>query len=85
MAIKKLLRAGFPGMVLRWGSRLRFPYLFLLMAALFVFDLAIPDVVPLADEILLGLGTVLLANLKRDRAQPDTAELPDESDNSRPG
>lgn len=85
MAVKKLLRAGVPGMVLRWGSRLRFPYLFLLMAVLFVLDLAIPDVIPLADEILLGLGTVLLANLKRDRAQPDTAELPGEDDSSLPG
>jgi hypothetical protein len=66
--MKSLLRVGIPGMVLRWGSRLRFPYLFLLMAALFVFDLAIPDVIPVADEILIGLATLLLANLKKGQA-----------------
>lgn len=50
--------------VMRWLSRLSFPRLFLLAAALFVVDLFVPDVVPLADEILLGLGTLLLANWK---------------------
>lgn len=50
--------------VLRWLSRLSFPRLFLLAAALFVVDLFVPDVIPLADEILLGLGTLLLANWK---------------------
>lgn len=50
--------------VLRWLSRLSFPRLFLLAAALFVVDLVVPDVIPLADEILLGLGTLLLANWK---------------------
>ena len=27
-------------------------------------DLVVPDLVPFADEILLGLGTLLLANWK---------------------
>ena len=56
--------------VLRWLSRLSFPRLFLLAAALFVVDLFVPDVIPLADEILLGLGTLLLANWK-DRKKAD--------------
>ncbi len=56
--------------VLRWLSRLSFPRLFLLAAALFVVDLVVPDVIPLADEILLGLGTLLLANWK-DRRKAD--------------
>lgn len=50
--------------VLRWLSRLSFPRLFLLSAALFLVDLVVPDLVPFADEILLGLGTLLLANWK---------------------
>ena len=51
--------------VMRWLSRLSFPRLFLLSAALFLVDLVVPDVIPLADEILLGLGTLLLANWKQ--------------------
>lgn len=50
--------------VMRWLSRLSYPRLFLVAAALFVVDLVGPDFVPLADEILLGLGTLLLANWK---------------------
>ncbi len=46
-------------------SQLRFPYLFLLTAAVFLLDVLVPDLVPFADEILLGLGTLLLSKLKR--------------------
>ena len=45
-------------------GRLSYPRLFLLTGALFLVDVVIPDFVPLADEILLGLGTLLLANWK---------------------
>lgn len=51
--------------LLRFASRLRFPQLFGLVAALFVFDVLIPDMIPFADEILLGLGTLLLGSLKK--------------------
>ena len=51
--------------ILEFLSQLRFPYLFLLTAGIFFLDLLIPDMVPLADEILLGLGTLLLSKLKR--------------------
>ena len=51
--------------ILNWARKLRFPQLFWLMAALFAADVVVPDFIPLADEILLGLGTLLLANLKR--------------------
>jgi hypothetical protein len=37
---------------------------------LFVIDLIVPDFIPLADEILLGLGSLLLANFKK-RRTPD--------------
>ncbi len=50
--------------LLRWLSRLSYPRLFLLSAALFLVDLVVPDFVPFADEILLGLGTLLLAGWK---------------------
>jgi len=35
-----------------------------LTATLFVVDVLIPDFIPFIDEILLGLGTLVLANLK---------------------
>ena len=50
-------------------NRLRFPWLFGLVALLFALDLFIPDVVPFADEVLLGAGTVLLGAWKKRRAE----------------
>jgi hypothetical protein len=51
--------------LLRFLGKLSYPRLFLLTAALFVVDLIVPDFIPLADELLLGLGTLLLANWKK--------------------
>ena len=51
--------------LLRWLGRLSFPRLFLLSAVLFVLDVLVPDFIPFADELLLGLGTLLLANWKK--------------------
>lgn len=51
--------------LLQWLGKLSFPRLFVIAAALFLFDVAIPDFIPFADEILLGLGTLLLARLKK--------------------
>lgn len=50
--------------LLRWLGRLSYPRLFVLAAVLFVADLFVPDMIPLVDEILLGIGTLLLANWK---------------------
>ena len=61
-------------LVSRFAARLRFPHLFLLTAGLFVLDLVIPDVIPFADELLLGLGTLLLGSLRRRKSG---AEKPD--------
>jgi hypothetical protein len=47
-----------------YASKLRFPKLFLLTAGLFVATLIVPDPIPLADEILLGLLTLLLGSLR---------------------
>src|SRR3546814_13539488 len=53
--------------LMRWFGRLSYPKLFLLTAALFVGDVLVPDMIPFVDELLLGLGTLLLANWKRVR------------------
>lgn len=51
--------------LLRWVERLSYPRLFLVTAVLFVIDVIVPDFIPFADELLLGLGTLLLANWKK--------------------
>lgn len=47
-----------------WARKLRYPTLFKITAALFALTLVIPDPLPFFDEILLGLGALLLANWK---------------------
>ncbi|MNM59026.1 hypothetical protein D3C81_702700 [compost metagenome] len=57
---------------LNWARKLRYPTLFKITAALFVISMVVfPDPVPFIDELLFGLGTVLLANWKR-RKDPAT-------------
>ena len=51
--------------VLGFLGRLSYPRLFVITVVLFVIDLIVPDLIPLADEILLGLGSLLLANFKK--------------------
>lgn len=65
-------------LVARFASKLRYPHLFMLTGALFLLDLVIPDVIPFADELLLGLGTLVLAGLRgrRDGAEPGTTTTP---------
>lgn len=58
------------GPVLAFAGRLRFPTLFLVTAGLFLLDLVIPDFIPFADEILLGLGALLLSSWKKPAAPP---------------
>ena len=57
-------------LISRFAAKLRYPQLFMLTAALFLLDVVIPDVIPFADEILLGLGTLLLAGLRKRKEQP---------------
>jgi len=73
-----LTRGGIAGVIVGWASRLRFPYLFLLTAILFVLNLFIPDVLPLADELIMGLVTVLLASLRKKPAQNSETSADDE-------
>lgn len=64
--------------LLNWARKLRYPTLFKITAALFAITLLIPDPIPLVDEILLGLGTLLLANWKnrKNAAVIDPDDLP---------
>ena len=45
--------------ILQWAGRLRFPQAFALTVVVFLIDLIVPDPIPFADELLLGLLTVL--------------------------
>ncbi|MEG3192596.1 DUF6116 family protein [Lysobacter sp. D1-1-M9] len=54
--------------LLNWARKLRYPTLFKITAALFAITLVVPDPIPMIDEILLGLGTLLLANWKNRKA-----------------
>jgi hypothetical protein len=58
------------GPLLGFASRLRFPTLFKLGLGLFLLDLMIPDFIPFADEILLGLSTLILSRWKLPEDQP---------------
>lgn len=60
------------GLLLAFASRLRFPWLFALTAGLFLLDLIVPDAIPLADEFLLGLATLLLGSWRKRRQPPGT-------------
>jgi hypothetical protein len=64
------------GPVLRWFGKLSYPRLFLFAAVLFVADMLIPDFIPFADELLLGLGTLLLANWKTRKAPAMPGDAP---------
>ena len=55
------------GPLFDFAATLRFPQLFLLILGLFVLDLLLPDGLPFVDEILLGLGALLLGNLRKRR------------------
>lgn len=52
-------------LLLRRAKRLRFPVLFALTTILFVVDLFVPDALPFVDELLLGLGALVLGGLRR--------------------
>ena len=56
-------------LIMSYASRLRFPKLFALTAVLFLLDLIVPDIIPFADEILLGLITLLFGSLRKRRGQ----------------
>ena len=48
-----------------FAAQLRFPKLVALTVSVFVIDMLVPDMVPFADEILLGLLASILATFKK--------------------
>ena len=58
-----------PKFLSNYLERLRFPSLFLIVALMFGLDLLIPDLIPLGDEIFLGIATVLLGSWKSYRSE----------------
>lgn len=62
--------------IFAFAGRLRFPTLFLVTVGLFVLDVLIPDFIPLADELLLGLGALLFSQWKNDRAPKPPIDVP---------
>ena len=66
--------SGFVDQILRQLSQLRFRNLFVIAAALLLVDIAIPDVVPLIDEILLGILTMLFWSWRKPPSRVIDAE-----------
>lgn len=60
-------------LVTRFAAGLRFPALFVLMATLFVVDLLVPDLIPFVDEVMLALGTLLVAAFRKRRGTAATS------------
>ena len=56
--------------LMEYASGLRFPKLVLLTTLLFAIDLLVPDAIPFADEILLGLTAMILSLIKNKRSPP---------------
>lgn len=58
-----------------WARTLRFRQLFFLTLALFIGDLLIPDFIPLIDELILGLLTLMLGSIKSKSGKPPTKDI----------
>lgn len=69
-------RAALVGWLVARFAKLRFPVLFVISAVLFGVDLIVPDVIPFADELLLGLATALFASWRRRREVPERGPAP---------
>jgi hypothetical protein len=51
--------------LMRWLGGLSHPKLFAVAMALFVVNLFVPDPLPFVDELLLGIGALMLGRRKR--------------------
>ncbi len=58
------------GPIMGFASRLKFPTLFFITLGLWAINMVIPDPLPLIDEIVMGLLTLMLATWKNGRAPP---------------
>lgn len=80
-----LTRAPFIAAFLRYAAGLRFRQLFFIAGGLFLLDMLVPDLIPFADEILLGLLTLLFGAWKKNDAElPTDAELPSDRPDGNP-
>ena len=71
------------GLFLAYANQLKFKHLFLLILGLFIIDLLVPDTIPMIDEIILGLLTIILANWKKEKEDQGTlieGEIVEEND-----
>ena len=50
-------------------KELRFPWLLAITVGVFLVNVLVPDPIPFADEIVLGLAAAVLASLKRRRGK----------------
>jgi hypothetical protein len=76
-------RSPLTSLVNRLLPRLRYPYLFLVLGALFLVDLVVPDPVPLVDEILLAVLTFIAATFTTRRdTDPEPRDItpPEDAD-----
>ena len=53
------------GPIMGYARRLRFPTLFFITLGLWGLNMVIPDPIPLIDEIVMGLVTLMLATWKK--------------------
>lgn len=61
--------------LMAFTNRLKFRTLFLLTVTLFIFDLLVPDFIPLIDELMLGLLTILFGSWKKHQPRDDQGTL----------
>ena len=51
-------------------GRLRYPWVFALLGALFLADLVVPDPIPFVDEVMLAILTFLLGTWRSRKKDP---------------
>ena len=56
----------------KWLARLKFKQLFIVVLALTLLDFVMPDPVPLLDEALLTLLTMVIGSIKKRINEPET-------------
>jgi hypothetical protein len=59
-------------------GRLKYPWVFALLVAVFLADMIVPDPIPFVDEIMLALLTFLVGTWRtRDRGEPPESSIDD--------
>jgi hypothetical protein len=57
-------------------GRMKYPWVFVLLAAIFIADTIIPDPIPFVDEVMLALLTFLVGTWRtRGKAPPEVLEV----------